>query len=116
MVFGDGLKGRAEFLRNAKPELVADLRLYSTEEGGRKSPIPPGWGCPCSAERNTNEAWDGFPILGEQEMRPGEARRVGFVFLSGEAAALLFRRAGSFYLWEGRFIGEATVVGRETSI
>jgi hypothetical protein len=44
-------------------------------------------------------------------LAPGERRRLGFVFLSGGDAAAIFRRAGTFYLWEGRFIGEATVVG-----
>jgi len=33
---------------------------------------------------------------------------VGFVFLSSEGAEKM-RRARRFYLWEGRFIGEALV-------
>jgi hypothetical protein len=53
--------------------------------------------------------WDGRPIL-EAPLTPGERRRLGFVFLSGEEAANVFRNAGMFYLWEGRFIGEAVVV------
>jgi hypothetical protein len=32
------------------------------------------------------------------------------VFLSGEEAAQIMIKAGKFYLWEGRFIGEAVVV------
>jgi hypothetical protein len=44
-------------------------------------------------------------------MHPGDRRRLGFVFLSGEEAAEIMRRAGRFYLWEGGFIGEADVVG-----
>jgi hypothetical protein len=32
------------------------------------------------------------------------------VFLSGKMAADIFRKAGIFYLWEGRFIGEAVVI------
>jgi hypothetical protein len=43
-------------------------------------------------------------------MAPGDRRRLGFVFLSGEQTANLFRRAGRFFLWEGGFIGEAVVV------
>jgi hypothetical protein len=43
-------------------------------------------------------------------MSPGETRRVGICFLSGESAAQIFRSAGKFYLWEGGFIGEAMVV------
>ena len=30
--------------------------------------------------------------------------------MSGEEATEIFRNAGKFYLWEGGFIGEATVV------
>jgi len=41
---------------------------------------------------------------------PGESKRIGFVFLSGEEAAGILRKAGKFYLWEGRFVGEAVVV------
>jgi hypothetical protein len=45
-------------------------------------------------------------------MKPGESRKgVGFVFTAGQQAADVMRAAGKFYLWEGRFIGEATVVG-----
>jgi len=43
-------------------------------------------------------------------MAPGDHRRVGFVFLSGEEAVTELRKVGRFYLWEGRFIGEAVIV------
>jgi hypothetical protein len=46
----------------------------------------------------------------DRPIEPGEQRRVGFVFLSGEAAAGIMRNAGTFYLWEGNFVGEAKVV------
>jgi len=52
---------------------------------------------------------DGWPLL-DAPFAPGERRRLGFVFLSGDDAAQVFRRAGKFYLWEGRFIGEAIIV------
>jgi hypothetical protein len=55
--------------------------------------------------------YDGWPLLGDTPIEPGEQRRVGFVFLSGEEAAAIMRKAGTFYLWEGRFIGEAKVIG-----
>jgi len=45
-----------------------------------------------------------------EPLSPSESRRVGFVFLSGEEAAAVFNKAGVFYLWEGRFIGEAVVI------
>jgi hypothetical protein len=40
----------------------------------------------------------------------GDNGRRNQVFLSGEEAADVFRKAGGFYLWEGRLIGEALVV------
>jgi hypothetical protein len=46
----------------------------------------------------------------EEPLAPGDRRRLGFVFLSGDEAAEKMRLAGVFYLWEGRFIGEAMVV------
>jgi hypothetical protein len=58
--------------------------------------------------------YDGWPLLGDKPMTAGEHRRVGFVFLSGEEAATAFRKAGRFFLWEGRCIGEAVVVHGES--
>ena len=43
-------------------------------------------------------------------MSPGETRRVGISFMSGEKAAQLFRTARKFYLWEMRIVGEAIVI------
>jgi hypothetical protein len=53
--------------------------------------------------------WDGWPL--DKPLRPGEQRGgVPFVFLSPEAGEIM-RREGRFYLWEGRFVGEAAVIG-----
>lgn len=104
------LVDRAEFLRSARPHLVADVTLYRSDEGGRSTPILPGWGCPCRPTEN-QPAWDGWPLLGDQPLDPGEKRRLGFYFVSGEEAAETMRRRGSFLLWEGHVIGEASVVG-----
>jgi len=105
---------RAEQLRGMSPQLVADVRLYPTEEGGRKSTALPGWGCPCCVSRQEPiVGYDGWLLLGDTPMEPGEQRRVGFVFLSGEEVAVIMREAGTFYLWEGGFIGEAKVVRSE---
>ena len=108
-LFGAG-KTRAEALRQMCAELVADVYLYSTSEGGKQVAVQPGWGCPCSCSKSADALfYDGWPIL-NVPFAPGERRRLGFVFLSGTDAAAVLRRAGTFFLWEGRFIGEATVV------
>ncbi|SMF80351.1 hypothetical protein SAMN06265365_10928 [Tistlia consotensis] len=110
MAAGDGIAARAKAIDARTPELTVDLWLCATVDGGRTTPVAPGWGCPCRAEGPGASFWDGFPILGERAMAPGERRRVGFVFLSGEPAAAALRGAGRFLLWEGRVIGEAVVV------
>lgn len=106
-----GLSSRAEQLLTMEPQLHAVVTLYSTGEGGRASPAGPGWGCPCCVSKaEPVVGYDGWPLLGDTPLSPGEHRKVGFVFLSGESAAEIFRKAGTFYLWEGKVIGEATVV------
>jgi hypothetical protein len=106
----DGLKTRAEALRNMSPEIVADVYLYPTADGGKELTVLPGWGCPCSSFKSNDAIfYDGWPLL-DTPLAPGERRRLGFVFLSGEDAASVLRQTGRFYLWEGRFIGEAAIV------
>ena len=101
---------RPEQLRAMSPQLTADVTLYPTAQGGRKYVAHLGWGCPCLVSKlEPLIGWDAWPLL-EEPFAPGECRRLGFVFLSGEEAADIFRKAGKFYLWEGGFIGEADVV------
>lgn len=106
---------RAEALKRMSPLLVADVYLYPAIDGGKKVTRRPGWGCPCSCSKSADAVfYDGWPVL-ETPFSPGERRRLGFVFLHGknissEDIAAILRQAGTFYLWEGRFIGEATVV------
>lgn len=85
--------------------------MFNTAEGGRKGPAYPGWGCPCVLSNSEPlTGYDAWPILGGDNLLPGEKRRLGFYFLSRDEAVPLMRNAGHFYLWEGGFIGEATVV------
>jgi hypothetical protein len=93
-----------------KANLVADITFYPPQAKGRKSPIHPGYGCPSFAQKSfETPGWDCWPLI-ETPMAMGESRRVGVWFLSGEDAARVMREAGTFYLWEGDFIGEAKVV------
>jgi hypothetical protein len=92
-------------------DLTADLYLYPTESGGKKWPVKDGYRCPCFAQKDTEPGgWDCLVLMGEPALNPGERRRVGFAFVSGLKAADIMRAAGKFYLWEGRFIGEAVAV------
>jgi hypothetical protein len=95
-------------------ELIADLYLYPTDQGGKKWPMKNGHRCPCFLQKDT-QGWDCLVLVGETPLAPGESRRVGFVFLAGEKAAAILRAAGKFHVWEGRFVGEAVVVGSPIS-
>ncbi len=109
---------RIDYLKTAKPDLVVDLTLYATEVGGRKQPIMLGWGSPCTIQREEGTGWvgcDGWPLLIDGPMSPGESRRVGYVFLSGQEAVHYLRNAEKFYVWEGQLVGEATIVNTEHS-
>jgi hypothetical protein len=104
---------RTEHLRTASSQLTADVLLYATDAGGRKTPAIAGWGCVCCVSKSLPVVgYDGWPLLGDSSLMPGERKRLGFVFLSGEETAAMFRRAGKFHLWENGFIGEATVIDR----
>jgi hypothetical protein len=103
---------RAEFQRTAQPQLVADVRMYETANGGRETAARPGWGCPVMLSKTKPlRGYDALPLLRDEPLLPGERRRLGFVFLSPDEALSAIRAAGRFYLWEGRFVGEAEVVG-----
>ena len=106
---------RAEALRNMQPQLIADVVLYRTDQGGRRTAAYLGWGCPCMVSKmQPLVGYDGWPLLGDEPINPGESRRLGFVFLAPEGLAAI-GRADRFYLWEGGFIGEATVVERPST-
>jgi len=91
-----------------QPQLIVDISLYKI---GRTGPICGEWyGCPCKASPEASQGWDCRILLGGQTIHLGETKRLGIVFLSPTTAVPLFRKLGTFYLWEGRIIGEAKVV------
>ncbi|HEV2597064.1 MAG TPA: hypothetical protein VGU00_01790 [Sphingopyxis sp.] len=105
------MSARIEFQRTADPHLIADVRMYETDAGGRKGPALPGWVCPVMISKDQPlEGWDAFLLLRDQPISPGECRRIGIHFVFGEAGATAAREAGKFYLWEGGFVGEGIVV------
>jgi hypothetical protein len=91
------------------PDLLADVRLYSTTDGGKDRAALPGYGCPCFISREPGQpGWDARMQL-TTPFEPGTERRVGFVFLTSEGAETM-RKAGKFFLWDGRIVGEAAIV------
>ena len=98
-------------MKDVSPQLVADVTLYPTENGGRKGPTASEWfGCPVMVTKDNLNAWDCRILLNGTPLWPGDTRRVGMVFLSPDQAVPILRAAGKFYLWDGRLIGEGTVV------
>jgi hypothetical protein len=94
-------------MKNVVPHFFAEITLYSTDKGGRQSPITAEWfGCPIKVHERDFSAWDFRMLLRGETIAPGETKRFGVVFLMPEAAAL-FRLLPKFYLCEGRVIGEA---------
>jgi len=89
-------------------DLFADIVLYATDTGGKTTPARPGFRCSCMVSKvQPLQGWDARLLL-EQPLFPGQRRRVEFCFLSREGA-LAIRTARHFFLWEGRFVGEAVV-------
>jgi hypothetical protein len=99
----------ADWLKGKTPDLVADVVLYSTESGGKRIPALPGFGCPCIVSKTMPLLGHDARLLLDEPLHPGHTRRVGFVFLHRESVKVMLE-ARRFFLWEGRFIGEATVV------
>jgi hypothetical protein len=102
-------------MKDVVPQLIADVTLYPAEQGGRGVPTGPDWfGCPCKIRKDDVGSWDCRILLQGQPLSPGDTRRVGMIFLSGEKAAGILREAGKFFLWELGIIGEATVIAEKT--
>ncbi len=107
---------RADAVNRKTPHLLVDLTLYATANGGREGAIAPGYGCACWVTRDAATGWDGWPLLGDLWMQPGESRRVGMFIPAWDLGASELGQTSVFYLREGtRVIGEATVVEKAGS-
>jgi hypothetical protein len=96
------------------PDVIADVFLYLTKEGGRENPLrgdlTKWYGCPCKMQKDDYNAYDCRIFIDGLIIQPGETHRLGMTFLSPEQALPLFHKSARFYLWEGRIIGEARIV------
>lgn len=105
-------RDRAADLMGLAPHLIANIKLYPTESGGKIHPAFPGWGCPCVIDPDHSGpfvGWDAWPLLNGEPLYPDEERQVGFFFLRPEGAEAV-RKSGHFYLRERGIIGEAWVL------
>jgi len=99
-----------------KLNLTADVTFYAREAGGKTVPVVSGYGCPCMVSQAMPlQGWDARLVFGGDPILSGERRRVGFAFLTPEGARAI-AEARQFFLWEGRFIGEASVCESELDL
>jgi len=91
------------------PDALVELRLFPSNAGGRAEPTSTAWwGCPLSID---GDLFDGRFDLSEIEpLQPGEARVVPVKFLSRDLVKPRIVEGQELGIWEGRLIGEATVL------
>jgi hypothetical protein len=95
-------------MKQIEPDIIADITLYPTNRGGREAAIRGGYSCVCLLEGTDRGC---HILLHGRAVAPGETARVGVTILLGEEeAATLFFPARRFFLWEGRIVGEGTVI------
>lgn len=102
--------GRVDDLSQRKPEFLAIVRFYPTDEGGRKGPVPNGFGCSCILTKLAKQSNDVRLLFDKDWTKLGEEAVVSFFFLHGEEAAKRYREAGQFFLWEGRIIADVNIL------
>ena len=92
------------------PDIIADVRLLPTVEGGRGGPTPSDFfGCPFIMPNG--DYHDARMDLGMHgSLAPGEAARLSIKFLNPKTALSKLSIGSVLQLWEGKVIGEATVV------
>ncbi|GGF87876.1 hypothetical protein GCM10007301_54770 [Azorhizobium oxalatiphilum] len=99
-----------------KPDLIADITIYATRDGGKAIPIISDYRCLCM--KSTEPPWEGWSarmLFGGEPIHPGQRRRSGFQFLCPDAVGVL-REAGRFFVWwEGSNVGGATVCAKDGS-
>lgn len=93
---------------NGQPDIIATVRFYATEAGGRKGPTPPiMFGCPLEFE---GEKFDCRLLLNEVgSLAPGATAKVPVAFLYPELIKPRLKVGSQFTLWELRTIAKGVV-------
>ena len=91
-----------------QPDIIATVRFYATEAGGRKVPTPPDvFRCPLEFK---GEMFDCGLLLNEiGSLAPGATARVPLMFLFPKLIKPRLRLGSRFTLWEMRTIAEGVV-------
>lgn len=91
------------------PDALVELRLFPSDAGGRAEPTSTAWwGCPLSIDGDLFDAR--FDLSEIKPLQPGEARVVPVKFLNRDLVKRRITEGQELRVWEGRFIGEATVL------
>jgi hypothetical protein len=93
---------------SGQPDIIASVRFYTTEAGGRKGPTPPDkFGCPFDFQ---GEKFDCRLLLGGVgSIAPGATARVPIAFLYPELVKPRLKVGNGFTLWEMRTIAVGVV-------
>jgi hypothetical protein len=91
------------------PDIVAEIHMKPSSEGGRLGPTPSDYfSCPIEID---GECFDvRFDLSECGRIAPGETMRVPLNFLDAKRAKPHFSVGGSFLLREGRVIGSGRVL------
>ena len=91
------------------PNLIADVTLLPTDEGGRRGPTPADWfGCVCVVDGAMHDCRIDLSATGP--VAPGDQVRLPFRFLVPSAVLPRLAVGAAFDLWEMGTIGHAVVV------
>jgi hypothetical protein len=97
---------------------TVDLYLYPTQQSGRSAAVH-GFFRPNGFSRrhpilgrNGDLAYGLIFEIGEAPMAPGETRRMTCSFIYQESFDA-FMDAEKFYVWDGRIVGEVTLIAPE---
>jgi len=90
------------------PDILADIQLYRTEDGGRQGPTPPDkFGC--LLEINDKYYDCRLLLEGIGALSPGQSVTVPIKFLSPEVVIEQLKFVPQFHLWDGKRIADGKV-------
>lgn len=95
-------------MSKVQPQVIAEVRLLATAEGGRKHAIPTGrFGCLMAAEGQLFDCWLLLPE--GHTFAPGQQQSVPIFFLDWEIAKNFLRLGTEFTLREVQPIGKGRI-------
>lgn len=89
------------------PDIFANVKLYPTSEGGKRLSITGDFSCPAKIGETF---YDCRMFLEKRLVSPGTTEmRVPIKFLNWPDVKPLLQKGTTFFIWEGKIVGEATV-------